>query len=154
MLPEGILEIGNISIADPASSKKRVLEQAARLLAVGADEPTSEQIFERLLERERLGSTGLAGGVALPHARIAGISETRGAFLRLAEPVDFDALDGQPVDLVFALLVPEEANDEHLQLLARLASMFNEEELRGRLREAGAGEARAILTGRSTIDAT
>jgi PTS system nitrogen regulatory IIA component len=154
MLPQGILEIGNISIADPASSKKRILEQAARLLAVGAEEPTAEQIFERLLERERLGSTGLAGGVALPHARIAGIEDTRGAFLRLAEPVDFDALDGQPVDLVFALLVPEDANDEHLQLLARLASMFNEGELRERLREADANEARAILTGRSTVDAT
>lgn len=154
MLPQGILEIGNISIADPASSKKRILEQAARLLAAGAEEPTAEQIFERLLERERLGSTGLAGGVALPHARIAGIQDTRGAFLRLDQPVDFDALDGQPVDLVFALLVPEEANDEHLQLLARLASMFNEGELRERLREADANEARAILTGRSTVDAT
>ena len=92
--------------------------------------------------------------MALPHARIAGIQDTRGAFLRLDQPVDFDALDGQPVDLVFALLVPEEANDEHLQLLARLASMFNEGELRERLREADANEARAILTGRSTVDAT
>ncbi|MGB5672345.1 MAG: PTS sugar transporter subunit IIA, partial [Sedimenticolaceae bacterium] len=68
MLPKGFLEPGNISIADPASSKKRVLEQAARLLAGNRDDPGAEQIFERLLERERLGSTGLAGGVALPHA--------------------------------------------------------------------------------------
>jgi PTS system nitrogen regulatory IIA component len=150
MLPNGILQPGSISVADPASSKKRVLEQAARLLAGSADEPDAENIFERLLERERLGSTGLAGGVALPHARMPGIEESRGAFLRLAEGVEFDALDGGPVDLVFALLVPENANEEHLQLLASLAAMFNEEELRERLREAETEEAMAILSGKST----
>lgn len=153
MLPKGILEPGSVSIADPASSKKRILEQAARLLAGTADEPDPEQIFERLLERERLGSTGLAGGVALPHARMPGIDESRGAFLQLAEAVEFDALDGSPVDLVFALLVPENANEEHLQLLARLAAMFNDEELRRRLREAEAEEAMAILTGKSSTHA-
>lgn len=153
MLPKGILTSGSVSIADPASSKKRILEQAARLLARDADEPTAEQIFERLLERERLGSTGLAGGVALPHARMPGISDSRGAFLRLETPVEFDALDGQPVDLVFALLVPEDANEEHLQLLARLAAMFNEDELRTRLREVETKEAIAILTGHSSSHA-
>jgi len=153
MLPEGILELSNISVADPAASKKRVLEQAARLLAAHNEEPSAEQIFERLLERERLGSTGLAGGVALPHARMPGIQETRGAFLRLAEPVEFDALDGNPVDLVFALLVPEEATEEHLKLLAQLATMFNQEELREQLRVAEAEEALAVLTGQSTTHA-
>jgi len=153
MLPDGILEPGSISVADPASSKKRVLEQAARLLAGTADEPEAEQIFERLLERERLGSTGLAGGVALPHARMPGLEMSRGAFLQLAQPVEFDALDGNPVDLVFALLVPENANDEHLQLLAKLAAMFNEEELRERLRRAEGDEAMAILTGKSSTHA-
>ena len=83
MLPDGILDPGSISVSDPASSKKRVLEQAARLLAGTADEPEAEQIFERLLERERLGSTGLAGGVALPHARMPGIDNSRGVFLQL-----------------------------------------------------------------------
>jgi PTS system nitrogen regulatory IIA component len=149
MLPEGILQPRSISVNDPASSKKRVLEQAARLLASNGEEPDAEQVFERLLERERLGSTGMAGGVALPHARMPGVDDTRGAFLRLQEPVEFDALDGQPVDLVFALLVPEEATDEHLQLLARLANMFNEPELRSRLREAEADEAARILTSHS-----
>jgi PTS system nitrogen regulatory IIA component len=153
MLPNSILEAGSISIADPASSKKRILEQAARLLAGSAEEPDAEQIFERLLERERLGSTGLAGGVALPHARMPGLEESRGAFLQLANAVEFDALDGSPVDLVFALLVPENANEEHLQLLARLAAMFNEEELRERLRKAGTEEALAILTGKSSTHA-
>jgi PTS system nitrogen regulatory IIA component len=153
MLPDGILDSGSISVSDPASSKKRVLEQAARLLAGTADEPEAEQIFERLLERERLGSTGLAGGVALPHARMPGIDNSRGAFLQLAQAVEFDALDGSPVDLVFALLVPENANEEHLQLLAKLAGMFNEKELRDRLREAEPEEAMAILTGNSSSHA-
>ena len=153
MLPDGILETGSISIADTASSKKRILEQAARLLAGSAEEPNAEQIFECLLERERLGSTGLAGGVALPHARVPGLEESRGAFLQLSQAVEFDALDGNPVDLVFALLVPEDANEEHLQLLARLAAMFNEEELRARLRKAGTDEALAILSGKSSTHA-
>ena len=153
MLPSNILQSSNVSVGDPASSKKRVLEQAARLLAADAEEPNAEQIFERLLERERLGSTGLAGGVALPHARMPGLSESRGAFLRLTEAIDFDALDGQPVDLVFALLVPEEASEEHLQLLASLATMFNKESLRNQLRQADVEEAMAILIGRSTTDA-
>ncbi len=149
MLPVGTLSPSSISVADPASSKKRVLEQAARLLAANAEEPAAELIFERLLERERLGSTGLVGGVALPHARIPGILESRGAFLRLAEPVAFDALDDQPVDLVFALLVPEDATAQHLQLLAELAGMFNEGALREQLREADAEGAMAILAGKS-----
>lgn len=150
MLPEGLLRQTSISVADEASSKKRVLEQAARLLSRGETEPGAEQIFERLLERERLGSTGMAGGVALPHARIAGVHHCRGAFLHLQTAVEFDALDGQPVDLVFALLVPEEANEEHLQLLASLAGMFNEDAFRQQLREAGAEEAFAILTAQSS----
>jgi PTS system nitrogen regulatory IIA component len=82
-----------------------------------------------------------------------GIGESRGAFLQLAEPVEFDALDGSPVDLVFALLVPEDANEEHLQLLAKLAAMFNEQELRDRLRQAEAEGAMAILTGNSNSHA-
>ena len=141
MLPPGLIDTSRVSVSDPASSKKRALEKAAALLAVdGDDEPTAEQIYERLLERERLGSTGLAGGAALPHARMPGIVESRGAFVRLAEPVEFDALDGEPVDLVFALLVPEEATEAHLQLLALLAARFNEEGLRTHLREVEAGD--------------
>ena len=92
---------------------------------------------------------------AAPGSRAAwpGLTGSHGAFLRLAEPVEFDALDGQPVDLVFALLVPEEATDEHLQLLSALARMFNETELRDRLRDADPEEALAILTGHSTTHA-
>ena len=138
-----------IRIGDDSPSKKRVLEHAAQLLAPH-DPELSERVFERLLERERLGSTGLSGGVALPHARMPDIRHTRGAFLRLAEPVEFDSLDGQPVDLVFALLVPEEATEAHLQLLAELARLFNDAALRRQLRQADAHQAYDLLARRIT----
>jgi PTS system nitrogen regulatory IIA component len=128
-----------------ASSKKRALEEAARQLGACPSTPEPEQIFERLLERERLGSTGLANGVALPHARMAGIDRAYGVFLRLAAPVDFDALDGQPVDLLFALLVPEEATSEHLDLLAALARLFSDKALCGELRSSSSPDAVAAL---------
>ena len=149
MLAKGILEPQSVLLDDDSPSKKRVLERAAHLLSV-ADTTLTEGIFERLLERERLGSTGLAGGVALPHARMPGIDDSRGAFMRLTDPVEFDALDGRPVGLVFALLVPEDATDEHLQLLAKLAATFNDDEIRQRLRDADAEQALKILNGTST----
>jgi PTS system nitrogen regulatory IIA component len=130
-----IINPGCIGLDVEAGSKKRALEEAARLLGACLTSPDAEQIFERLLERERLGSTGLANGVALPHARVPGLATAHGVFLRLAKPVDFDALDGQPVDLVFALLVPEEATEEHLQLLAELAKRFGDSGLCEQLRQ-------------------
>ncbi len=95
-----------------------------------------ETVFERLLERERLGSTGLGHGIALPHARLKDVSEVLGAFVQTAQGVDYDAADGEPVDLAFALLVPEAAHEEHLHLLAHLASLFSDARVRARLREA------------------
>jgi len=145
MPAQDILDLNSIRMDAPSHSKKRVLEQAAQLLAKG-DSEFGERIFERLLERERLGSTGLAGGVALPHARMPGIRQTRGAFLKLDQPVDFDSVDGKPVDLVFALLVPEEATKEHLELLAELAGLFHDAGLCERLRNASAEQALSIFT--------
>ncbi len=145
MPAQDILSLQDIRVDDPSQSKKRVLEQAAHLLA-RSDGELGDGVFERLLERERLGSTGLAGGVALPHARMPGIDRTRGAFLRLHQPVDFDSADGQPVDLVFALLVPEDATDEHLQLLTQLARLFHDPVLRDKLRKADAEQALGLLT--------
>lgn len=137
MHPAEMLSLERVSVANTATSKKRALEEAANLLTSDTtDEPTSEQVFERLLERERLGSTGLAGGVALPHARIPGVEQPRGAFISLATPIEFDALDGKPVDLIFAMFVPEKATEEHLQLLAQLARLFADPILCQRLREA------------------
>jgi PTS system nitrogen regulatory IIA component len=124
------------------ASKKRVLEHAAKLveqaLAAPSGEPTvtAAVLFDALLNRERLGSTALGEGVAVPHCRIPGGTATLGVLLRLAEGIDFDAPDGKPVDLLFVLVVPAEATDEHLKLLAHLARLFNEPAFRSTLREA------------------
>ncbi|MCP3668768.1 MAG: PTS sugar transporter subunit IIA [Gammaproteobacteria bacterium] len=137
-----------ISIQNRASSKKRVLEEVGRLLSTSGPGLTQDAVFDKLLERERLGSTGLGHGIALPHARMSGVSEPFGTLIQLQNGVDFDAIDQQPVDLAFGLLVPEEATDEHLQLLARLATLFSNTSFCQLLRECTDGEAitRLILT--------
>jgi PTS system nitrogen regulatory IIA component len=105
-------------------------------------------VSDRLLERERLGSTGLGRGVAIPHGRLEDCDRAIGAFLFLEKPVDFDAIDSQPVDLIFALLVPQECNDEHLMILAQLAEKFSNEAFVAELRnQASASEIHKMLTG-------
>jgi PTS system nitrogen regulatory IIA component len=118
------------------ASKKRALELLSQLIAQAQGVATQGEVFESLLSRERLGSTGLGHGVAIPHGRLSSLSQALCAFVQLTKPIDFDALDAQPVDLLFALLVPKEATEEHLKLLAQLAEMLRDEELRGRLRSA------------------
>jgi len=131
------------------ASKKRLLETLAELLASDQPRLLPEVVFERLLERERLGSTGLGHGIALPHARVKDLTESIGAFVQTTRGVDYDAADGEPVDLAFALLVPEAANEEHLQLLAHLASLFSDPAVRARLREADSSAALLrVLTAR------
>lgn len=127
-------------VADVAS-KKRALEHLSSLIARGHSSLTSNEVFDSLLSRERLGSTGLGHGVALPHGRVSNLDRTIGAFIRLDKGVDFDAVDGEPVDLLFALLVPEQSTEEHLEFLARLAEMFSTPELREQLRRQTAPEA-------------
>ena len=129
-----ILSAERVAIDVNAASKKAVLEELARL--VGSDIPdlTPAQAFDGLVSRERLGSTGLGNGIAIPHGRIKHLSNTVGAFLRTESALDFDAVDGEPVDLFFALFVPQEATDEHLAILADLAKAFSNEELVGKLR--------------------
>ena len=90
-------------------------------------------VFDSLFARERLGSTGLGQGLAIPHGRIKGLKEAVGAFVRLAQPVPFDAPDGKPVSLVFLLLVPEQATEQHLRVLSELAQMLSDRELREKL---------------------
>jgi len=90
-------------------------------------------VFDSLFAREKLGSTGLGQGVAIPHGRIKGLKDPIGAFLRLKTAVAFDAPDGRPVELVFVLLVPEQATEQHLEILSELAQMFSDRELRSRL---------------------
>ncbi|QBQ54121.1 PTS IIA-like nitrogen regulatory protein PtsN [Nitrosococcus wardiae] len=125
-----------IAVGAVAGSKKRVLERLSELLTRGADDLDSADVFDCLLARERLGSTGLGDGIAIPHARMAGNQHTLAALVRLDQGIDFDALDQQPVDLFCALLVPEESAQIHVQLLAQLAEMFRDPEFCARLREA------------------
>ena len=118
-----------------ASSKKRALELLSQLLAEQAD-TTPQEIFASLTARERLGSTALGYGVALPHGRMRKLTATRGAFVQLVQGVDFDAADRGPVDLMFAIVVPELCTDEHLQLVAQIAELFSNEAIRNHLRQA------------------
>lgn len=118
----------------PASSKKRVLEQAAEVIATGSSDLISRQLFDQLMARERLGSTGLGEGVALPHCRLDGTRSITGAFLHLASPIDFDSDDGEPVDLIFVLVVPSEAEGAHLDVLKNVARVLGDPTSRERLR--------------------
>ncbi len=138
-----LLGESRIACGADAASKKRALELLAQLIASSDDELTQNVVFDSLLARERLGSTGLGFGVAIPHGRTDQVKKAVGAFVQLAQGVDFDAVDRQPVDLMFALLVPQEATDDHLQTLAALAEMFKQPQARQMLREAKTPEALA-----------
>lgn len=121
----------------PVTSKKRALETISELFATRSPSTMdAHDIFSSLIARERLGTTAIDHGVAIPHGRIKNSSETIGAFVQFADGIDCDAFDQQSVNLMFALLVPEESTEEHLQLLARLAQMFSDAELRDKLRAA------------------
>lgn len=129
------------------SSKKRLLENIASLLLKGNAQLDRKTLFQILTERERLGSTGIGKGVALPHGRVNSLAQVIGAFAVLDPPLEFDAADSLPVNLVFALLVPAEANEEHLRILAHLAKLFSEDEIRKQLASAAsADQAYELLT--------
>jgi PTS system nitrogen regulatory IIA component len=118
------------------SSKKRAMELLSKQLASATTGLNTADILNRLIARERLGSTGFGHGVAIPHSRMDNIENAIGAVLKLQQGIDFDAADQQPVDFLFALLVPEASTDEHLELLSQLAEMFSEETIRTQLRTA------------------
>lgn len=132
--PHQINPMQIIDIIDPeriitgvqVGSKKRALELLSERLADSTPELGQAETFSALLGREKLGSTGLGHGVALPHGRLQGCNRPVGALMVLDQPIDFDAVDGQPVDILFAMLVPEASTDEHLQLLAQLAELFGD----------------------------
>lgn len=126
-----------------ASSKKRVFEQAGMLFESHLGLARSI-VFDSLFAREKLGSTGLGQGIAIPHGRIKGLKQAAGAFLRLSTPVPFDSPDGRPVSLLFVLLVPEQATEEHLQILSELAQRFAERPFRDAL--LAATDANAVVT--------
>lgn len=118
------------------SSKKRVLEKIALLVSEDIPSLDAGALFKNLVCREKLGSTAIGHGIAIPHCRMSGCSAITGALIRLQQPIDFDAMDEQAVDLLFVLLVPEQACDEHLQTLGQLAQLFSRQEFRDALRAA------------------
>jgi PTS system nitrogen regulatory IIA component len=127
-----LLPPANVLIDLEASSKKRVFEQAG-LMFENNQGVARSTVFDSLFARERLGSTGLGQGVAIPHGRIKGLRDAVGGFMRLATPVPFESPDGKPVNLLFVLLVPEQATEHHLQLLSELAQMFSDKAFREEL---------------------
>lgn len=131
-----LLTPARIRAGASVTSKKRLLESLAGLLVQGLDASQEQAVFDNLCTRERMGSTALGHGVAIPHGRCAQLSTATGAFVRLSEPVDFGAPDGEAVDLVFALAVPQHFTHQHLVLLAELAEMFGNEDFRAKLRNA------------------
>ena len=128
-----------------ASSKRQTLSVVAEIAARTLDVPAAE-ILSKLMARERLGSTGVGHGVAVPHARLKGLERMHGVFVRLDEPVDFAAVDEQPVDLIFALLAPADHPAEHLRALAKVSRVLRQSDLREQLRQARSSDAvRALL---------
>src|SRR6186713_2737664 len=127
-----LLAATNVILDLDVASKKRVFEQAG-LLFENNHQIARSQVFDSLFAREKLGSTGLGQGVAIPHGRVKGLKEALGALVRMRQPIPFDAPDGQPVALIFVLLVPDRATDMHLQILSELAQMFSDKAFRERL---------------------
>lgn len=124
-----LLPIENIVLDLEASSKKRVFEHAG-LVFENNQGIARSAVFDSLFSREKLGSTGLGRGIAIPHGRIKGLKEACGAFIRLTMPIPFDSPDGEPVSLLFVLLVPEQATEQHLQILSELAERFSDRSCR------------------------
>jgi nitrogen PTS system EIIA component len=136
-----LLPPANVLLDLEVSSKKRLFEQVG-LMFENNNGIGRSLVFDSLFARERLGSTGLGQGVAIPHGRIKGLKDALGAFVRLAQPVSFEAPDGKPVTLLFVLLVPEQATEKHLQILSELAQMFSDRALRDAM--TGAADAAAL----------
>ncbi|HCI13846.1 MAG: PTS sugar transporter subunit IIA [Gallionellales bacterium GWA2_60_142] len=129
-----LLAPDNILLDTESTSKKRVFERVG-LLFENNQQIARSQVFDSLFAREKLGSTGLGHGVAIPHGRIAKLRDATAAFVKTSHPIPFDAPDGEPVSLIFVLLVPERATDLHLQILGELAQMFSDQQFRNRLQE-------------------
>ncbi len=139
-----LLPAANIVVDADASTKAQLFALAGSLFETSANIPR-DSVAASLTAREKLGSTGLGQGIAIPHGRMRGLKEARAAFIRLREPIPFDAPDGKPVAQVFVLLVPEQATDQHLQLLSELAQMFSERSFRDKLAHARDGSEIAAL---------
>lgn len=128
----GLLPVANILLDLDVANKKRVFEQVG-LLFENNHGISRTVVYDSLFAREKLGSTGLGQGIAIPHGRIKGLAEALGAFVRTRAPIPFDSPDDRGVSRIFVLLVPERATDEHLQILSELAQMFSDKSLRERI---------------------
>ncbi|MCK5387022.1 MAG: PTS IIA-like nitrogen regulatory protein PtsN [Gammaproteobacteria bacterium] len=135
-----IINVNRIRNDVDVKSKKRALEKLSELLVQNQTQLDASDVFDSLISRERLGATGVGYGIAIPHGRIKNCQKITGAFIQLNEGVDFNTIDNQPVDILFALIVPEESTDEHLQVLALLASMFNDDKFREKLHQSNNNE--------------
>ena len=138
---DNILTVESVIPHLKASSKKQALQELARK-AAEVSGLEQREVFDVLLERERLGTTGVGGGIAIPHGKLASLDRLRGVFARADRAIDFDSIDDRPVDLIFLILAPESANGDHLKLLARVSRAFKDAEFRERLR--GADDASAL----------
>jgi PTS system nitrogen regulatory IIA component len=130
-----LLPASHVVLDLPAADKKAVFDQVAGLLEYSTGIKRG-RIFDSLIARERLQSTGLGHGIAVPHGRVKGLRDPVGFFVRTRAPIEFEAADDQPVSLIFVLLVPEKATDLHLQILSELAQLFSDREMRARLAQA------------------
>jgi len=119
----------------PGTSKKKVLQNISQILGDFSADYSANDVFDHLIARERLGSTGFGNGVAIPHCRLTKCGQVTGAFFKLEKPVDFDSIDNKPVDLIFVLLVPEEQTTLHLEVLSKIAEKFSENDFLESLRE-------------------
>jgi len=141
-----LLPLSHVSLDMDVTSKKRLFEQIG-LLFENENRVGRANVFDALFAREKLGSTGLGLGVAIPHGRLKGLRDTLVAFIRAREGVPFESPDGAPVRLVFAMLVPEHATEQHLNMLSELAQLFSDSVLRERLlAEDAPGEVHRLLT--------
>jgi len=136
MLLEDILQPESVLCNAHARSKKHCLEILSELLVRSVPDIANEDVFESLIERERLGSTSLDQGVAFPHCRVKGLGSSVAALIKLSDAVDFDSADDAPVDLVFGLAVPADLDTEGQTDVSKLAELLGDRELRARMRDA------------------
>jgi len=140
MLLEEIIQPDSVLCNAQARSKKHCLEILSELLVRQVQQLAADDIFERLIERERLGCTGLDQGVAFPHCRVAGLETNVAALIKLSEPVDFDSADGELVDIVFGMMVPTDINESHQANIRSIANLLNDAELRQKMRAANSSK--------------
>jgi len=145
-----LLTPGRTVCRAPGVSQKRIFETAARIISDDQLSLPYDLVFSSLIAREKLGSTGLGNGIAIPHCRVSNCTHAMGTLMTLDTPVDFDAPDGKAVDMLFILLVPEEAQQQHLDILAGIAGLFSQDEFCNALR--AADDAQALFSAATNWD--